>query len=50
MGTIVFLVLRFVFGYNFYGDAQTFATVVSLDSIALILLAMLLRKGRGGGR
>jgi len=46
MGTIVFLVLRFVFGYNFYGDAQTFATLVSLDTIALILLVGFFRKGR----
>lgn len=37
MGTIVFLVLRLVFGYNYYGDAQTLATVVSLDSIAIVL-------------
>ena len=38
MGTIVFLVLRLVFGYNAVGDAQTLAMVVSLDSIALVLL------------
>ncbi|MFO7949235.1 MAG: hypothetical protein R6U36_02575 [Candidatus Fermentibacteraceae bacterium] len=47
MGTIVFLILRFAFGYNFYGDAQTFATLVSLDTIALILLVGFFRKGRG---
>ncbi len=41
MGTIVFLVLRFIFGFNWYGDAQTLATTVSLDSIALILLLRL---------
>ena len=38
MGTIVFLVLRLAFGYNAVGDAQTIATLVSLDSIALVLL------------
>ncbi|MCD4776367.1 MAG: hypothetical protein K8S15_10000 [Candidatus Aegiribacteria sp.] len=38
MGTIVFLILRLVFGYNYMGDVQTLATVVSLDSIALVLL------------
>jgi hypothetical protein len=37
MGTIVFLILRLAFGYNAIGDAQTIATLVSLDSIALIL-------------
>lgn len=37
MGTLAFLILRFVFGFNFGGDAQTIATVVSLDSIALVL-------------
>lgn len=41
MGTIVFLILRLVFGYNHLGDAQTVATLVSLDSIALILLLKL---------
>jgi len=38
MGTIVFLVLRLIFNYNYVGDVQTLATVVSLDSIALVLL------------
>ncbi len=38
MGTIVFLILRLAFGYNYVGDVQTLATVVSLDSIALVLL------------
>jgi len=37
MGTLVFLVLRLVFGYNALGDAQTIATLISLDSIALVL-------------
>jgi len=37
VGTLVFLVLRLVFGYNALGDGQTLATLVSLDSIALIL-------------
>ena len=46
MGTIVFLLMRFVFGYNFYGDAQVFAILVSLDSIALLLLVLVIRKGR----
>lgn len=41
MGTIVFLVLRFFFGFNWYGDAQTLAMTVSMDSIALILLLRL---------
>ena len=38
MGTLVFLILRLAFGYNYAGDAQTLAMVVSLDSIALVLL------------
>ena len=37
MGTLVFLILRFVFGFDFGGDAQTIATVISLDTIALVL-------------
>ena len=41
MGTLVFLVLRLIFHYNAIGDAQTLATLVSLDSIALILLLRL---------
>lgn len=46
MGTVVLIVLRFVFGFDSPGDAQTLATVVSLDSIALILLLKPgLRKG-----
>lgn len=45
MGTIVFLILRFLFGINNYGDGQTLATVVSLDTIALMLF-LHWRKGR----
>ncbi len=45
MGTVVFLILRLVFGYNETGDGQTLATLVSLDSIALVLLWKL-RAGR----
>ena len=41
MGTIVFLVLRFIFGINYYGDGQTLATLISLDSIALVLFLKL---------
>jgi hypothetical protein len=41
MGTLVFLILRLVFHYNAIGDAQTLATLVSLDTIALILLLKL---------
>jgi len=41
MGTLVFLVLRLVFGYNEIGDGQTLATLVSLDSIALVLFLKL---------
>jgi len=44
MGTLVFLVLRFVFGFNTWGDAQTFATVVSLDTISLVLFFRLRNK------
>ncbi len=44
MGTIVFLVMRLAFGYNTYGDAQTLAILVSLDTISLILLWKLRRK------
>ena len=47
MGTIVFLILRLAFGYNYVGDVQTLATVVSLDSIALILLWRLRPKKSG---
>jgi hypothetical protein len=43
MGTLVFLALRFFFHYDTFGDAQTLSTVVSLDTISLILLLMLLR-------
>ena len=44
MGTITFLILRFAFGFNAIGDAQTFATIVSLDSIALVLFLILRKK------
>ena len=37
MGTLLFVILRFVFGINNYGDGQTLATLVSLDTIALVL-------------
>ena len=37
MGTLVFLILRLVFGYNCEGDGQTLATLISLDTIALVL-------------
>ena len=37
LGTIVFLILRFGFGIDNYGDGQTLATLVSLDTIALLL-------------
>lgn len=41
MGTIVFLILRFAFGLNQPGDAQTIATLVSLDTISIILFLKL---------
>jgi hypothetical protein len=41
VGTIVFLILRFIFGINYYGDGQTLATLISLDSIALVLFLKL---------
>ena len=41
MGTVVFLVLRLAFGYNAIGDAQTISTLVSLDTVALILFLKL---------
>lgn len=44
MGTVLFLVLRLVFGYNFQGDAQILSVVVSLDSIAVILFFKLKTK------
>jgi hypothetical protein len=37
MGTLVFMILRFVFGVNSNGDGQTLATLVSLDTIALMI-------------
>lgn len=45
MGTLVFLILRLVFGYNCEGDGQTLATLISLDSIALVLFWKLRAKG-----
>ncbi len=44
MGTIVFLILRFALGFNNVGDAQTIATVVSIDSIALVLFLIWRKK------
>ena len=41
MGTILFLILRFAFGLNHPGDAQTISMVLSLDTIALILFLKL---------
>jgi len=37
MGTLVFIILRFDFGINSYGHRQTLATLVSLDTLALVL-------------
>jgi len=45
MGTIVFIILRVAFGINNYGDGQTLATLVSLDTIGLLLF-LHLRKGK----
>ena len=44
MGTFVFLVLRLIFGYNCEGDGQTLATLISLDTIALVLFLKLKNK------
>jgi hypothetical protein len=44
MGTLVFLALRFFFHYDTFGDAQTLSTVVSLDTISLILFLRLRNK------
>jgi hypothetical protein len=44
MGTLVFLILRFAFGFNTWGDAQTLSTVVSLDTISLVLFIRLRNK------
>jgi hypothetical protein len=44
MGTLVFLILRLVFKFDFYGDAQALATVVSLDTISLVLFIRLRNK------
>jgi hypothetical protein len=44
MGTLVFIILRFGFGINSYGDGQTLATLASLDTIALLLFLHLKKK------
>lgn len=44
MGTLVFLILRLVFGYNCEGDGQTLATLISLDTIAIVLFLRLKNK------
>lgn len=44
MGTLVFLVMRLVFGYNNVGDGQVLAILISLDSIAIILFLKLKAK------
>jgi hypothetical protein len=44
MGTLLFMVLRFLAGYNQYGDYQVLPIIVSLDSIALILFILLIKK------
>jgi hypothetical protein len=44
MGTVVFLILRFGFGINNYGDGQVLAILVSLDTIAGLLFLHLRRK------
>ncbi len=44
MGTLVFIILRFVFGINNYGDGQTVATLISLDTISLVLYLHLRKK------
>jgi len=41
MGTLVFLVLRLIFEYNCEGDGQTLASLISLDTIALVLFLKL---------
>jgi hypothetical protein len=37
LGTLDFIILRFGFGINNYGDGQTLAILVSLDTIAMLL-------------
>ena len=44
MGTLVFLILRLVFGYNNVGDGQVMGLLISLDSIAVILFLKLKAK------
>ena len=41
MGTIVFLILRFIFGFNAVGDAQIISTLIAIDTISVILLLKL---------
>lgn len=44
MGSLVFLVLRLVFGYNCEGDGQILSILISLDTIALVLFLKLKKK------
>ncbi len=44
MGTLLFLVLHFGFGINYFGDGQVIATVVSLDAIAIVLFLKFRKK------
>lgn len=44
MGTLVFLILRLVFEYNCEGDGQVLATLISLDTIAIVLFWKLKNK------
>ena len=44
LGTLVFLVLYFGFGINYFGDGQTIATIVSLDTISVILFLKFRKK------
>lgn len=41
MGTLVFLVLRLIFGYNCEGDGQVLSVLISLDTIAIVLFLKL---------
>ncbi len=41
MGTLVFLVLRLIFGYNCEGDGQVLSILISLDTIAIVLFLKL---------
>ncbi len=44
MGTLAFVILRFGFGINSFGDGQCLATLISLDTIALLLFLHLKKK------